>query len=319
MTKICYACSTGGHLNQLLQIVEKINADDKFFITIDREDSSSKLKNYRKYYVRDTDKKIFHTLINAYQSFKIIKKERPEIVLTNGGGSALFSAYFAKMFGAKIIFIESFARINEPSVFGKMVYPIADLTLVQWSELRKYYKKGIYSGPVFDFKVKNNNKKNQIFVTVGSSKKQFNRLLKIVDSLHTNHNIVGQVGISDYIPKFKHRKWFKESEMQKLYEESKIVICHAGTASIENALTNGCKVIAMARLKEYGEHVDNHQLDILQKFSELGAITIINNAEELKHAINNPKISKKLDIKSNVLKIINNYIKKTSSRNIKLK
>jgi UDP-N-acetylglucosamine transferase subunit ALG13 len=297
-----------------MQIVDKIKTDDKFFITIDREDSSSKLKNYRKYYVRDTDKKIFHTLINAYENLKIIKKERPEFMITNGGGSALFSAYFGKMFGAKIIFIESFARINEPSVFGKMIYPIADLTLIQWKELKKYYKKGIYSGPVFDFKVKNNIKKNQIFVTVGSSKKQFNRLLKATDNLHTYYKIVGQIGISDYVPKYKHRKWLKENEMQKLYEESKIVICHAGTASIENALTNGCEVISMARLKKYGEHVDDHQLDILQKFSQMGAITIIEDEKDLENAITNPKKAKKLYMKSKAVEVINDYIRKKENK-----
>lgn len=314
MTKICYACSSGGHLNQLLQIVGKIKTEDKFFITIDRKDSNSKLKNYRKYYVRDTDKKIFQTLINAYESFKIIKKERPDIVITNGGGSALFSSYFAKIFGAKIIFIESFARIKEPSTFGRMIYPFADITFIQWKELKKFYKKAVYAGPVFEFKLKNNSKKKKIFVTVGSSKKQFNRLLMAVDELKTDYEIFGQIGVSDYSPKFKHKRWLSENDMQKNYEESEIVICHAGTASIENALTNGCKVIAMARLKKYGEHVDNHQLDILNKFKNLDVIKTFNDVTELRYAINNSKKMKKINTKSAVAIKINKFIEYTKKQ-----
>jgi UDP-N-acetylglucosamine transferase subunit ALG13 len=308
MTKICYACSGGGHLNQLLQIVTKIKANDIFFITIDREDSHSKLEEYRKYFVRDTDKRILFSVINAYESFKIIKKEKPDFVITNGGGSALFPTYFAKLFGTKVIFIESFARIKEPSLFGKMVYPIADLTLIQWKELKNYYKKAVYGGPVFDFKIKKNKKKNKIFLTVGTSNKQFNRLVKAVDNLETKYEIFGQIGTSSYVPKFKHKRFLKDFEMQRRYTESKIVICHAGTASIENAITNGCKVIAMSRLQRYGEHVDDHQLDILQKFTKIGAITAVHTEEELKNSIKNPENNKKVNIRSRIVSIINEYV-----------
>ena len=56
---------------------------------------------------------------------------------------------YAKLFGKKIIYIESMARINSPSATGKLVYKFADLFIIQWEELRKFYPKAVYGGVIY--------------------------------------------------------------------------------------------------------------------------------------------------------------------------
>ena len=106
-----------------------------------------------------------------------------------------------------------------------------------------------------------------IFITVGTQKFQFNRLLKIVDDLIgeklISDNVVAQVGHSRYIPKnFNSFQFKSENEINLLIENADIIITHSGVGSITTALKLQKKVIVVPRLKEYKEHVDDHQLEI---------------------------------------------------------
>jgi UDP-N-acetylglucosamine:LPS N-acetylglucosamine transferase len=83
-------------------------------------------------------------------AIRILLKERPDVIVSTGGGEiAIPFCYIGKILGAKVIFIETLARINEPSAGGKYIYPISDLFLVQWkSLLNKYGNKAKYWGRV---------------------------------------------------------------------------------------------------------------------------------------------------------------------------
>ena len=72
--------------------------------------------------------------------------EKPDIVITTGAGAIVFYCIFAKLFGAKLIFIESMAKIKQPTLTARMLYPFADLFLVQWPDLLKYVPQGISVG-----------------------------------------------------------------------------------------------------------------------------------------------------------------------------
>jgi UDP-N-acetylglucosamine transferase subunit ALG13 len=110
-----------------------------------------------------------------------------------------------------------------------------------------------------------------IFITVGTQKFQFNRLFKEIDSLIErgiiNEEVYAQLGYSTYNPKyFKGTKLLNEDSMIKYIEESRVVITHAGTSSIIKSLKMNKKVIVIPREIKYGEHVDNHQLEITNSF-----------------------------------------------------
>lgn len=112
-----------------------------------------------------------------------------------------------------------------------------------------------------------------IFITLGSQKFQFNRLLKAVDDLEVDEEIFAQTGYSDYKPyKYDYKSFLDRDEFSDVMDKSDIVITHGGTGAIINAVKKKKKVIAVPRLAEYGEHVDNHQIQIVEQFKELNLI-----------------------------------------------
>jgi len=148
--KICLACTHGGHFVEMMCMLDTFKKHDYFFVTY-KSEATSNLENA--YFLKFEDKglkakiMLIKTLLKA---FKIIIKEKPEVIISTGGGEiAVPFCYIGKALGAKVIFIETLARITTPSGGGKIVYPIADLFLVQWeSLLRKYGTKAKYWGKV---------------------------------------------------------------------------------------------------------------------------------------------------------------------------
>lgn len=158
--KICLTCASGGHLDQLLCIIDVFKKYDIFFVTVLAETTSNLGDMARTYYVRNGPQPIKRNyLVHRFMLFlyyfylivpcvKILIKEKPDIILGCGGEATLNLSYLGKLGGARIIYIESLARIMDLSGTGKFVYKIADLFLVQWSTLLKKYGKAKYWGKV---------------------------------------------------------------------------------------------------------------------------------------------------------------------------
>jgi len=146
--KICIACSAGGHLTELLELKEFYSKHEHFFLTFERINSKNLAKEEKVYFVTDPKRNPLKLLLNFLQSLKVFLREKPDAIISNGAGVAAPTAYIAKLFGKKIIFIESFCRVKTPSFSGKVFHPIADLFLVQWPEIEGKYKKAKFVGAV---------------------------------------------------------------------------------------------------------------------------------------------------------------------------
>lgn len=108
-----------------------------------------------------------------------------------------------------------------------------------------------------------------IFVTVGTHEQQFNRLVKYMDGLRLEEEVIIQSGYSDYVPKYcKYEKMLPYQKMVELVEKARIVVTHGGPSSIMLPLQMGKMPIVVPRQKEYGEHVNDHQLEFVRKISE---------------------------------------------------
>lgn len=106
-----------------------------------------------------------------------------------------------------------------------------------------------------------------VFVTVGTQKQNFSRIFKLVEGSKVleNEEINAQIGYSNFkSDKIKIIKFLESEEYNKIIEKADIVICHGGVGAIFGALQKGKKVIAVPRLKKYGEHVNNHQEEICE-------------------------------------------------------
>lgn len=148
--KVCLVGSSGGHLTHLYMLKRFWQNRDRFWVTFPKEDANYLLdgeKVYPCYF--PTNRNIKNLIKNTFLALKIIKKERPDLIISSGAAVAVPFFYIGKIFGAKTIYIEVFDRIDKPTLTGKLVYPIADLFIVQWDEMKKVYPKAKNLGSIF--------------------------------------------------------------------------------------------------------------------------------------------------------------------------
>lgn len=135
-----------------------------------------------------------------------------------------------------------------------------------------------------------------IFVTVGTHTQSFNRILKEIDRLvqskKIREDVIAQIGHSTYEP--NKIKWFRfRKSIDDLYKNSRIVVCHGGAGSIIKAITNGTPTIAVPRYKRFGEHVNDHQIEIVRELEKEGKLTGVYDIKKLGDAILNIRKVKK--------------------------
>lgn len=156
MEKVLFISSTGGHLKELFQL-SPLFAEYDYRIITEKTKSNLVLKQT---YPGKVNYMLFggkeHPLsymvkfpYNCLKSFLLFLRFRPQYVITTGSHTAVPMCYIAHFFRRKVIYIETYANIKTKSMAGKMVYPIADLFLVQWSSMLELYPDAIYVGGVF--------------------------------------------------------------------------------------------------------------------------------------------------------------------------
>ena len=96
-----------------------------------------------------TNRNIKNLIRNTILAVKVLRKERPELIISSGAAVSVPFFYLGKLFGAKLIYIEVFDRIDKPTLSGRLVYPITDKFIVQWEEQKQVYKKAINLGSIF--------------------------------------------------------------------------------------------------------------------------------------------------------------------------
>ena len=154
--KVLFISSTGGHFNELMQLKPMFEKYDYHIIT-EKDESTKSLKDkYGEkimYLPYGTRKKLFaYIFIYTFLCFKTIYlyfKLRPKYIVTTGTHTAGPMCYLGKLFGSKIIYIETYANRNKKTATGRLIYPIADLFIVQWKELLELYPKAIYGGAIY--------------------------------------------------------------------------------------------------------------------------------------------------------------------------
>ena len=148
--KICFATSSGGHLTHLLQLRDWWKNEERFWVTFEKADSKSILEDEKKYWCHfPTNRNIKNLIKNTFLALKILRKEKPDIIVSTGAAVAIPFFFLGKLFGIKLVYIEVYDRIEKPTITGKLVYHISDLFIIQWEEQRKFYPKGKLLGGIF--------------------------------------------------------------------------------------------------------------------------------------------------------------------------
>ncbi|MCR5701091.1 MAG: UDP-N-acetylglucosamine--LPS N-acetylglucosamine transferase [Lachnospiraceae bacterium] len=148
--KICMVGSSGGHLTHLYMLKNFWCKHERLWVTFDKEDANSILKDEKKYYCYyPTNRSLKALIINTTIAWRVLKKEKPDVIISSGAAVAVPFFYLAKIFRVKTIYVEIIDRIDKPTLTGKIVYPVTDVFIVQWEEMKKIYKKAINLGSVF--------------------------------------------------------------------------------------------------------------------------------------------------------------------------
>lgn len=148
--KVCLVGSSGGHLAHLRLLREFWADEQRFWVTFDKPDARSLLKGERRINCFfPTNRNLKNLVKNTWLAFKVLRRERPDVVISSGAAVAVPFFYVSKLLRIKTVYIEVFDRIDAPTLTGRLVYPVTDLFVVQWPEMRKVYPKAVNLGRIF--------------------------------------------------------------------------------------------------------------------------------------------------------------------------
>ena len=150
--KICFAASSGGHLEQLIMLYPIMKNNQSFILT-EKTKYRFNLDDIKVYDVIQINRHEFlfviKLLILIIESFIIFIKEKPDVVISTGALATIPVCLFSKLFRKKLIFIESFSKISTPTITGKLMSNIADLVIIQWEDLKRFYPNAVYGGGIY--------------------------------------------------------------------------------------------------------------------------------------------------------------------------
>jgi UDP-N-acetylglucosamine:LPS N-acetylglucosamine transferase len=156
MEKVLFIASTGGHLDELLQLKGLFERCDYYIIT-ERTGSTGWLRQAypgKVNYLLNVTKHqpliyLFGGLFNIVKSLVLYVRLHPRYIISTGTHTAVPMCFFGHLFGSRIIWIETFANVTTRTLAGRLVYPYADLFLVQWESMKELYPRAEYGGWIY--------------------------------------------------------------------------------------------------------------------------------------------------------------------------
>lgn len=149
--KVCFAASSGGHLEQLLRLESLMLKYDSFILTEKTKYGANFPVRVR--YVKQVNRHevsfIPRMIANSFISLKDYIAERPDVVVCTGVLATIPMCLISKAFGAKLVYIESFAKTSSPTETGKLLHNYADRFYVQWRSMLDVYPDARCVGGVY--------------------------------------------------------------------------------------------------------------------------------------------------------------------------
>ena len=150
--RLCFAASSGGHLSELMMLRPLMDRYDSFLVT-EKTAYRAVPEGIRCHCLLQVNRRewscVPRLIVNAALALKICLRERPDAVICTGVLATVPLCLLCKLFGKKLVFIESYAKVNTPTLTGKLLYPFADRFYVQWEELLEFYPRAIFTGGVY--------------------------------------------------------------------------------------------------------------------------------------------------------------------------
>lgn len=147
---VLLVCSTGGHLLQLYALRDAWKDVPRAWVTFDKSDARSLLADERVLYAYGpTNRSLKNLARNLVLAWRLLRQLRPKVILTTGAGVAVPFAWLGRVFGARLVYVESLTRIDRQSLSCRLIAPVADRVYGQWPEFATKVGKARYAGNVF--------------------------------------------------------------------------------------------------------------------------------------------------------------------------
>lgn len=145
--KVGIVSSCGGHLTEVRALMTAYARYEHFYVLNDRVLLPHDMKG-KTYFIAHSERD-WRLLVNLWEAYWILRRERPHVLLSTGAGPAVPFALIGRYwFGCKVIYVETITRIHSPSMTGKIMYRLAHDFFYQWESLARYFPRGRLGGPL---------------------------------------------------------------------------------------------------------------------------------------------------------------------------
>jgi UDP-N-acetylglucosamine:LPS N-acetylglucosamine transferase len=145
--RVLLVCSSGGHLAQLHRLDGWWRGQERSWVTFQSPDAERLLADEAVYWAyHPTTRSLPNLLRNLWLAWRLLRRLRPEVVVSNGAGVAVPFFVVARLLGVRTVFVEVYDRIDSTTMTGRLCRPLSDLFLVQWPEQQLLYPKSTVLG-----------------------------------------------------------------------------------------------------------------------------------------------------------------------------
>lgn len=276
------ACSRGGHLDVLLRHLGAFEGCRVVWVTQESARADRLRADGAEVHVLgEWDRaRLWSAGARAiWRSLGLVLRRRPRVVVTSGSGIVVPFCLLARLLGARLVFVETSARVRGASSSGRVLSRIAQDVIAQWDDMRHVYAGAtiVRTTVVEEFSGQPATEGAGTIVVVGTHSQPFDRLLRMVDEAVEQgvlpEPVTAQIGPSRY--RMRHadaRELMTPDEMGAGIATARYVVCHSGTGTISTALRAGRRPLVLPRLSRYEEHFDDHQRQIVDKLAGYGLV-----------------------------------------------
>jgi UDP-N-acetylglucosamine--N-acetylmuramyl-(pentapeptide) pyrophosphoryl-undecaprenol N-acetylglucosamine transferase len=272
-----FAASAGGHLDLLLAIApDAVDGPEPVWVTSQTPRGERLRREHLEVeLLPEYGRSGIAALRNILGASWVVLRRRPRTVVTSGAGVVAPFCVLARLAGARLVYLETMARVSSPSLTARLLSRLAARVIVQWPELASSLPRAEVCRPTLLEGVGERSPAAGAgtFVAVGTHAQPYTRLLEIVrraveaGTLPTP--VYAQVGPAEWtVPGAEATSYMGRDELEAAVRTAAVVVCHGGAGIISSALAAGRRPIVVARRAALGEHVDDHQEQLTGKLAE---------------------------------------------------
>jgi beta-1,4-N-acetylglucosaminyltransferase len=142
--KVCIVSSCGGHLTEVRALRAAYARYEHFYVLNDRVLVPADMAG-KTYFIRHSERDLLF-FVNLVEAWRILRRERPDAILSTGAGPAVPFALVGRLLGIPSVFVETFTRISRPSLTARIMYRLAARFVYQWPGLARHFPRGVYGG-----------------------------------------------------------------------------------------------------------------------------------------------------------------------------